>query len=196
VVVAGRREDAKDVVHLLLRVLLAGDGGDFGEVDLVAQLGLGLVLVERQAVGAQDDVDGLPLLPLSVHGAHVIVWRGGPTLVFRVRFSTEPALMMRSNSKQPFWFTGDMTPALSACAWMLERRGCAGVLGVLSVLSFMGEGAGARVTGIGLAGVCCAPSAILFSLHQVAGGRRYVAGGLGSRGGSCVVVELVIFRLL
>ena len=87
-------------------------------------------------------------------------------MVFRVRFSTEPALMMRSNSKQPFWFTGDMTPALSACAWMLERRGCAGVL------SFMSEGAGARVTGIGLD----APSAMAFvSLHQVAGGYRYVA---------------------
>lgn len=92
-------------------------------------------------------------------------------MVFRVRFSTEPALMMRSNSKQPFWFTGDMTPALSACAWMLERRGCAGVL------SFMGEGARARVTGVGLGGVCCAPSAMAaVSLHQVAGGCR-VRGG-------------------
>ena len=66
VVVAGWREDAKDVVHLLLRVLLAGNSGDFGQVDLVAQLSLGLVLVKRQTVGAQDDVDWLPLLPLSV----------------------------------------------------------------------------------------------------------------------------------
>lgn len=33
------------------------------------------------------------------------------TLVLRVRFNTEPALMMRSNSKQPFWLTGDMMPA-------------------------------------------------------------------------------------
>ena len=62
VVVAGRREDAEDVVHLLLGVLLAGDGGDLGQVDLVPQLGLGLVLVDGQAVGAQDEVDSLPLL--------------------------------------------------------------------------------------------------------------------------------------
>jgi hypothetical protein len=33
---------------------------------LVAQLGLGLVLVEGETVGAQDDVDGLPLLSESV----------------------------------------------------------------------------------------------------------------------------------
>lgn len=60
VVVAGGGEDAKDVVHLLLRVSLAGDGGDLGEVDLVAQLGLVLVLVDGEVVWAQDKVDGLP----------------------------------------------------------------------------------------------------------------------------------------
>jgi hypothetical protein len=48
------------VVHLLLRVSLAGDGGDLGEVDLMAQLGLVLVLVDGEAVWAQDKVDGLP----------------------------------------------------------------------------------------------------------------------------------------
>lgn len=62
VVVAGGRKDAKDVLHLLLRVLLARNCRDLGEVDLVAQLGLVLVLVDGEAVGAQDDVDGLPLL--------------------------------------------------------------------------------------------------------------------------------------
>jgi hypothetical protein len=65
VVVAGGREDAKDVVHLLLRVPLARDGGDLGEIDLVAQLRLVLVSVYREAVGAQDNVDGLPGLQLS-----------------------------------------------------------------------------------------------------------------------------------
>jgi hypothetical protein len=48
------------VVHLLLRVSLARDGSDLGEVDLVAQLRLVLVLVDGEAVGAQDEVDGLP----------------------------------------------------------------------------------------------------------------------------------------
>ena len=62
VVVAGGREDAKDMLHLLLRVSLARDGRDLGEVDLVAQLRLVLVLVDGEAVGAQDEVDGLPLL--------------------------------------------------------------------------------------------------------------------------------------
>lgn len=85
--------------------------------------------------------------------------------------------MMRSNSKQPFWLTGDMMVALWlwgwawAWAWMLERRGCAGVL------SFMG--AGMRAMGIGLAGVCCAPSAMAaVALHQVADRRVCVCVGV------------------
>lgn len=120
----------------------------------------------------------------------MIVRRGGPTLVFRVRFSTEPALMMRSNSKQPFWFTGDMTPALSAsacacaCAWMLDRRGCAGGL------SFMGEGAGARVTGIGLAASAMAAG----SLHQAAGGRR--ASGTWQAGRTVAAARVLLLLLL
>jgi len=64
VVVTGGREYAKDVVHLLLLVPLARHGGDLGEVDLVAQLGLILVSVYGEAVGAQDNVDGLPGLQL------------------------------------------------------------------------------------------------------------------------------------
>ena len=60
VVVARRRENGKEVVHLLLRVLLSRDGRDFGEVDLVAQLGLVLVPVYRKDIGAQHDVDRLP----------------------------------------------------------------------------------------------------------------------------------------
>ena len=73
----------------------------------------------------------------------------GGTFVLRVRFRTEPALMMRSNSKQPFWLTGDMTAPAGECAsaYMEVKRGCA------SALSFIGMGAGARVLGTGLAGV-------------------------------------------
>lgn len=40
------------------------------------------------------------------------MWKGTQhTLVLRVRLTTVPALIMRSNSKQPFWLTGDMRPA-------------------------------------------------------------------------------------
>jgi hypothetical protein len=63
-VVARGREYAEDVVHLLLRVLLARDGRDLGKIDLVAQLGLLLILVDGEVVWAQDDVDRLPLLQL------------------------------------------------------------------------------------------------------------------------------------
>lgn len=59
-VVAGRREDAEDVVHFLLRVSLARNGSDLREVDLVSQFRLVLVLVYREAVRAQDEVYGLP----------------------------------------------------------------------------------------------------------------------------------------
>jgi len=65
VVVAGGGENAKDVLDLFLRVLLAGDGSDVGEGDLVAQLSLVVVAVDGEQVGAQDQVDGLPLLRLA-----------------------------------------------------------------------------------------------------------------------------------
>ena len=67
-VVACRREDAEDVVHLLLGVPLASDSGDFGEVDLMTQFSLCFVLVDGQAVRAQDDVDWLPLLQKLEYG--------------------------------------------------------------------------------------------------------------------------------
>ena len=67
VVVAGGREDAEDVFHLLLRVSLARDGRDLGEVDLVSQFRLVLVLVDGEAVWAQDGVDGLPGLSGCQH---------------------------------------------------------------------------------------------------------------------------------
>src|SRR5690242_2964633 len=109
-------------------------------------------------------------------------WR---TFVLRVRFRTGPALMMRSNSKQPFWLTGDMTAALEGWAWVLAtlatlaKRGCdAGVLSVFSVLSVLSVlslvGAGAPVMGIGVAGVCCAPSAMAAVGYMKGRGRRAV----------------------
>ena len=105
------------------------------------------------------------------------VWWRWRTLVLRVRFRTGPALMMRSNSKQPFWLTGDMTPVLCAWAWRLQRRGCAGVLSFMGV----GVGVGKGAMGIGLAGVCCALSAMAAgSLHQAAGS-VYVAVAKGNR---------------
>ena len=58
------------------------------------------------------------------------------TLVLRVRFTTVPDLMTRSNSKLPFSFTGDMTWALAL---------------LLSVSSFMPSGR----MGIGIAGEGC-----------------------------------------
>jgi hypothetical protein len=45
------------------------------------------------------------------------------TLVLRVRLTTLPALMMRSNSKQPFWLTGDMTPMLAVGTLPWSKRG-------------------------------------------------------------------------
>ena len=61
-VIARGREDAKDVLYLLFGVLLAGDGGDLGEGDLVAELGLVLVAVDGEQIGTEDDVNRLPLL--------------------------------------------------------------------------------------------------------------------------------------
>lgn len=77
-----------------------------------------------------------------------------------MRLTTLPALMMRSNSKQPFWLTGDMTPVLVLAALTLSKRGCAGMLSVMPV-----ERIG---SGIGVAGVCCAPSAMV-AVEEVMG---------------------------
>ena len=126
-VVARGREDAKDMLYLLLRVLLARDGGDLGKCDLVAELGLVLVAVDGEQVRAEDDVDGLPLLRARVSTGW---WRwrkrAARTFVLRVRFMMLPALMTRSNSKLPFWFTGDMTLAVFARS-ASKRGGWAGV---------------------------------------------------------------------
>lgn len=55
---------------------------------------------------------------------------GGRTLVFLVRFSTSPSLMMRSNSKLPFCATGDMGPYGE---WPLEVGLRTGIFGAASV---------------------------------------------------------------
>lgn len=83
----------------------------------MAQAGLVAVLVDGQSMGAQDKVNGLP--GLEAWGL-VGVGRSGEivacaprkvrTLVFRVRFSSSPDLRTRSNSKLPFWLTGEKTP--------------------------------------------------------------------------------------
>lgn len=84
-----------------------------------------------------------------------------PTLVLRVRFMTFPALMTRSNSKLPFWFTGDMTLAL--LARKASRRGWwrAGVS------SFMGAG---RMV-MGLVGVWRVVSVMVTAMFDCAASR-------------------------
>jgi hypothetical protein len=89
---------------------------------------------------------------------------GGLTLVLRVRLTTLPALMMRSNSKQPFWLTGDMMPAPALAALTESNRGWT----VPSASSFMPD----ERTGIatGVAGVCsCAPSAMVAMAARACG---------------------------
>jgi hypothetical protein len=39
--------------------------------------------------------------------------------------------MMRSNSKQPSWLTGDMTPTVALAVLTLSKRGCTGVSSVM-----------------------------------------------------------------
>ena len=74
-------------------------------------------------------------------------------MVLRVRFTTVPALMMRSNSKQPFWLTGDITStlALAVLVWCMpgvssfmpaERMACVGWVGMgmgSSVVAMLAE---------------------------------------------------------
>jgi len=72
-------------------------------------------------------------------------------LVLRVRFTTSPTLMMRSNSKQPFWLTGDM-------AVMLSNRGFDGVS------SFK--------PGVRLAGACSSSVAAMAAPYINCGGVR------------------------
>jgi hypothetical protein len=69
VVVARGREEPKEVLALVLGVLEGGDGGEVRGVDLVAELGLLVVLVYGDAVWSQDEVDALPVLSFAAQSA-------------------------------------------------------------------------------------------------------------------------------
>jgi uncharacterized membrane protein YgcG len=124
-------------------------------------------------------MDGLPRL--QRHGQSAGATRRDPvqvgllTLVLRVRLTTLPALMMRSNSKQPFWLTGDMMPMLALAALRLSNRGCA------SVSSFMP----AERTGVGVAGMPSAMGSrqlLWVTSNRGGGGGDSGGGGGGSSG--------------
>jgi hypothetical protein len=86
--------------------------------------------------------------------------------VFLVRLTTVPALMMRSNSKQPFWLTGDMMSTLALSVLMLCIWGGS---------SFMP----AERIATGLAGVCWPSSVAAMS----AVGVTFTVGGVGGMSG-------------
>lgn len=114
--------------------------------------------------------------------------------VLRVRFTTVPALMMRSNSKQPFWLTGDM---MSTLAFAILRF-C-----IWGGSSFMP----AERMATGLAGVCWPSSVaamsavgVTFTDRQagsivvwVKAGRREAIGAL--RCSSAVVISKLLFKI-
>jgi nitrate/nitrite transporter NarK len=108
----------------------------------------------------------------AVSGCHDMK-SGVLTLVLRVRLTTLPALMMRSNSKQPFWLTGDMTPMLAVGTLAASKRGCA----MPNVSSLMPEERAG--TAMGVTGVCSwAPSAMV---AMVACACAVVCSGRGVR---------------
>ncbi len=79
----------------------------------MAELGLLCVFVERKEVRPQDDVYRLPSLqPESVLDLTQLRKRAYPTFVFFVRLRTKPDLSTLSNSKLPFWLTGEKVSRL------------------------------------------------------------------------------------
>jgi len=95
--------------------------------------------------------------------------------VLRVRFTTVPALMMRSNSKQPFWLTGDMMSTLVLAVFVWCKPG---------VSSFMP----AERMGVGWAGVGCG-SSVAAMLAE--GGVTFTVGGGVRRYGRSRLLEAV-----
>lgn len=70
---------------------------------------LGGVLVQREKVGTEDEVEGSPLLmrtsaPIRKKRDDGILLH---TLVLRVRFFTSPLFSTRSKAKLPFWLTAE-----------------------------------------------------------------------------------------
>jgi hypothetical protein len=106
------------VVTLLLTVLEESDSRELRQIDLMSQFGLFGILVDREQIRSQDEIDRLPYLLVETKSERPLLWRryrqhtgfkqsNGRTLVLRVRFCTVPHFKTRSNSKLPFWFTGE-----------------------------------------------------------------------------------------
>lgn len=56
------REEPEEVRALVFGVFEVGDGGEVGEVNLVAEAVFFLVAVDGEGVWAEDEEDGLPVL--------------------------------------------------------------------------------------------------------------------------------------
>lgn len=64
-IVPRRGEEGKDMLGLCFWILLAGNGSQVGEGDLMTEFCLGLVAIDGEKIGPQDNVDGLPGLCLA-----------------------------------------------------------------------------------------------------------------------------------
>lgn len=110
-VVSRAGEEAEDILAFLLGVFQERNSGEVREDDLVSQLVFLLVSIYGKRIGSQDEIYGFPSLDISsVNYSHNN--SRAPTLVFLVLFSTNPLFKTRSNSKLPFWLTGEKVSRL------------------------------------------------------------------------------------
>ena len=64
-----RGEEPEDIFSTAFGIFEVGDCCEVGEGDLFEEAGLGGVLVEREQVGAKDEVEGFPLLGYPARSA-------------------------------------------------------------------------------------------------------------------------------
>ena len=84
-------------------VFQAADGVEIVEADLLEETFLRGRFVEGEEIGAEDKVEGLPLLREGALVDCMSLERDGrTTLVFRVRLCTSPLRSTRSKAKLPF----------------------------------------------------------------------------------------------
>jgi len=106
--VASWRKEPKDMFGFAFGVFQSRDRGEVGKGKLMTQLcTFGWVFVDAKEIRSQYEKNRFPCLIYIVNPVGGSIFSIPLTFVFLVRFNTSADFITRSNSKLPFWLTGE-----------------------------------------------------------------------------------------